>query len=269
MHISIPARTRIIAIYSNLKNMCIGKKISLVQRMAAELYSIEISTWGIRNLVKKWMLFGSVQDRPRENKHKLLITDEGILAINRLLLQNPFITCADIKKKLHLVAAKRTIRDYINKLGWKKVNTKYCQIVSPDNRVKRFIYACFCKQYNEKYEDLVVIDETTVEIRLASYKNWNKRDNELLRAAGGKIGKPKHSNVKIHLLEGISRIGLTPLVAFTGRMCSVDFQHYLSLGVLPFIAQKMPFRHRLHMDNDPKVKNKYQKSDATNYCKNS
>ena len=60
MHISIQARTRIIAIYSNLKNMRKGKKISLVQRMAAELYSIEISTWGIRNLVKKWMLFGSV-----------------------------------------------------------------------------------------------------------------------------------------------------------------------------------------------------------------
>jgi hypothetical protein len=42
-------------------------------------------------------------------------------------------------------------------------------------------------------------------------------------------------------------------------MCSVNFQHYLSLGVQPFIALKMPFRHRLHMDNDPKVKNKFQK----------
>jgi len=146
------------------------------------LYSIEIGKWGIRNLISKWKRFDSVQDRPRENRRKLLITDEGMLAINKLLLKNPFITCADIRKKLNLVASKRTIRDYINKLGWRKVNTKYCQIVSTDNRVKRFIYACFCKQYNEKYNDLVVIDETTVEIRLASYKNWNKRGNDLLRA---------------------------------------------------------------------------------------
>jgi hypothetical protein len=74
MHISIQARTRIIAIYSNLKNNRNGNKISIVQRMAAELYSFEISTLGNRNLIK-WMLFGSVQDRPRGNKHKLLITN--------------------------------------------------------------------------------------------------------------------------------------------------------------------------------------------------
>ena len=77
----------------------------------------------------------------------------------------------------------------------------------------------------------------------------------LSRDAGGKIGKPKHSNVKIHLLGGISRKGLTPLVLFTGKMCSVDFQHYLSLGVVPFINEKFPYRHRLFMDNDPKVTN--------------
>ena len=254
MPFSIQARTKIIAICSKLKNIRYGDKIAIVQRLAAELYSIEIGTRGIRRLILKWRRYGSIQDRPRDNRGKLLISDEGMLAINKLLLQNPFVTCGQIKNKLSLVAAKRTIRDYINKLGWKKVNTKYCQIVSPDNRVKRFIYVCFCKQYNETYDDIVVIDETTIEIRLASYKNWNKRGNDLLRADGGKIGKHKHSNVKIHLLGGISRMGLTPLVTFTGRMVSADFQYYFGLSVLPFIMQKMPFRHRLYMDNDPKVK---------------
>jgi hypothetical protein len=33
-------------------------------------------------------------------------------------------------------------------------------------------------------------------------------------------------------------------------MCSPDFQHYLALSVIPFIAEKMP--NRLFMDNDPK-----------------
>ena len=105
--------------------------------------------------------------------------------------------------KLGLVASKRVIRDYCSQLGWKKVNTKYCQIVSPVNSVKRFVYACCCKLFNEKYDDVTVIDETTVEIRLASYKNWHKPSDLLSRAAGGKIGKPKHSNVKIQLLGGI------------------------------------------------------------------
>ena len=181
-----------------------------------------------------------------------------MLAINKLLLSNPFVTSKEIKAKLNLVAATKTVRNYIHKLGWRKVNTKYCQIVSPVNRLKRYIYACFCKIYNETYDDILIIDETTVEIRLASYKNWNKTSTRLLRAASGKIGKPKHSNVKIHFLGGISRKGLTRLVLFTGKMNSEGFQHYFELGVVPFINQKMPFRHRLHMDNDPKVS--YEKS---------
>jgi hypothetical protein len=123
-----------------------------------------------------------------------------LLDINNLLLSNPFVTSKEIKAKLNSVAASKTVRNYIHKLGWRKVYTKYCQIVSPVNRLKRYIYASFCKIYNEIYDDILAIDETTVEIRLASYKNWNKTYTGLLRAESGKIGKPKHSNVKIHLL---------------------------------------------------------------------
>ena len=93
---------------------------------------------------------GVIRDFERENSKKRLISDLGVLAINKQLLKNPFITCLMLKEKLNLVASKRTIRDYINKLGWTKVNTKYCQIVSPINRLKRFIYACCCKLFNEK-----------------------------------------------------------------------------------------------------------------------
>ena len=84
-------------------------------------------------------------------------------------------------------------------------------------------------------------------------QNWNKTSTGLLRAEGGKIGKPKHSNVKIHLLGGISRKGLIRLDMFSGKMNSLGFQHYFGLDFVPFINQKMPFRHRLYMDNDPKV----------------
>ena len=72
-----------------------------------------------------------------------------------------------------------------------------------------------------------------------------------MRAANGKVGKPKH-NYKIHLVGRISRHGLTPLVMFTGTMYSRDFQNFLSLSFLPFIETKMTYNHRLFMDNDPK-----------------
>ena len=256
-HLSVIERLRIIKIFQMLKTSRHGNKAKRVQTIARDIYCIEISLVGVYNIINKWLNSGVIRDFERDNSKKRLISDLGVLAINKQLLKNPFITCLMLKEKLNLVASKRTIRDYINKLGWTKVNTKYCQIVSPINRLKRFIYACCCKLFNEKYDDVLVIDETTVEVRLASYKNWRKSSSVLSRAVGGKIGKPKHSNVKIHLLGGISRKGLSPLVLFTGKMCSVDFQEYLSLGIIPFIRQKMPYRHRLFMDNDPKVRKTY------------
>ena len=100
----------------------------------------------------------------------------------------------------------RTINRYIKKLGWRKVNTKYCQIVSP------------C-------DDVIDVDECTVELRTTTYKNWNKPSSDLLRAHGGKIGKPKH-NLKIHLFGGISRKGLSPQVIFTEIMYSKTFRTF-------------------------------------------
>ena len=65
----------------------------------------------------------------------------GVRAINEALLQNPFLTSKKIKLDLCLIASTRTICKCINKLGWRKVSTKYCRIVSPINKIKRFIYA--------------------------------------------------------------------------------------------------------------------------------
>ena len=167
------------------------------------------------------------------------------------MLKNSFLTVKKLKVQLVLTASVRTICRYLNILGWRKVNTKYCQIVSPVNRVKRFIFCCMAKLQNERFDDVIDIDECTVELRQCTYKTWNKPSANLLRAHGGKVGKPKH-NLKVHLFGGISRKGLTPLVIFTGIMYSKDFQKFLSQSIIPFIAQRFPYRHRFFMDNDPK-----------------
>ena len=60
-----------------------------------------------------------------------------------------------------------------------------------------------CKINNEQYDDVIDIDEYTVELRTTTCNNWNKPSSDLLRAQGGKIGKPKH-NLKIHLSGWIS-----------------------------------------------------------------
>jgi hypothetical protein len=83
-----------------------------------------------------------LRDSPRENYSKILISDQGVLALNKAVLKNPFLTAQQLQTKLSLTASKRTIRRYLNKLGWKKVRTKYCQVISDENKVKRFTFAC-------------------------------------------------------------------------------------------------------------------------------
>ena len=79
MHLSIFQRTRIIDIYLHFKNV---RHVCDIIKTVEEQYGIEISRWGVRDLIKKWKTFGSIQDRPMNNKQKLLITDEGLLAIH-------------------------------------------------------------------------------------------------------------------------------------------------------------------------------------------
>ena len=162
------------------------------------------------------------------------------------LLHNPFMTSRLLKQKLKLVASIRTIRKYIKLLGWRKVRFSYCQIVSFNNRVKRYIFGCLCKLFKEDYRDVIFEDETTIEVRMTGYTNYRKPSSDILRAVGGKLGKHKHSNVKIHLLGGITRSGLTPLVIFKGRMNSIRFQHYLTLGLQLYLSSLRLLVRLLH-----------------------
>ena len=81
-------------------------------------------------------------------------------------------------------------------------------IIISAKTVKRWI-----DRFQEDYDDAIFVDECTVELKVYNPTNWRKDDQPLLRAAGGKLGKPKHG-FKVHLFGGISRKGLTPLIAF-------------------------------------------------------
>ena len=45
-------------------------------------------------------------------------------------------------------------------------------------------FATLCKIYKEKYENVVAIDECSVVVRQAGYKNYRKSSSDILRAVG-------------------------------------------------------------------------------------
>jgi len=88
------------------------------------------------------------------------------------LLKDPCLTARKIKAKLFLAASPRTIRRCIRKLGWKKIQTRYCQIVSPINRIKRFVYASMAKINNENFSDVIDVDECTKYCQIAKISQF-------------------------------------------------------------------------------------------------
>ena len=177
-HLSLFDRVKIVYLFNKISNG-VRDKYSFISNQAKTIYQISISESGVRRLIKKWKNTNQVADRLKTNVSKCLISKAGLLAINEALLKNPFLTAKKLKCQLSLIASTRTICHWINRLGWRKVNTKYCQIVSPVNRCKRFIFACFVKKFGENFDNSIAVDECTVELRQCTYKNWTKDDRSL------------------------------------------------------------------------------------------
>jgi hypothetical protein len=90
---------------------------------------------------------------------------------------------------------------------------------------------CLSKRFEEDYDDAIFVYESTIEVKIYNPTNWRKDQHPSLRAAGGNIGKPEHG-FKVHLFDGISSKGLTPLIVFKGKICSVDFQNHFRIRYL-------------------------------------
>ena len=62
--------------------------------------------------------------------------------------------------------------------------------MSQKNKIQRFYFACLCLSFNENFDNVIFIDEVTVELRLFTHRTWYKKfEIEVYR---GKVGRPRH-----------------------------------------------------------------------------
>ncbi len=176
------------------------------------------------------------------------VTDAEMKHIDSLVLKNRGIKAKSVKQALNLRPSVRTVQKYLNILGWRKIRSKFCQMVSIKNRIERYIFASLCLKSEEKFNESIFIDESTVQINKNARKVWYRFISGETRL--GLIGKNKHEPA-VHIIGGISRAGSTELVIFEGKLNARGFQRVANSFLLPFIAQKFPCHHRLHMDNAP------------------
>jgi hypothetical protein len=161
------SRLSTIAIFYEIKNLEVRNKCKKVAEIARQI-NINISEEGVRLILIKWRscknlfniliikfrLLNSVVDRAKSNIHNWKVSRKVLLEINKSLLENPNINSRCLKNRLNLVASVQTIRRYVQMLGWRIVDSKYCQIISCENRVKRYVFGYFCKIFNEKFDSI-------------------------------------------------------------------------------------------------------------------
>ena len=63
--------------------------------------------------------------------------------------------------------------------------------------------------------------------------------------------KPKHS-LQVHFWGGISCQGATKIAIFTGKLCATRLIKIFEIGLIPFVKEVYPHKHRLMQDNKPK-----------------
>ena len=66
------------------------------------------------------------------------ITVGELRALDKLIHRRRETTASTAKNKLNLRACLRSVQNYLNKLGWKKISTKFFHFVSEKNPIERF-----------------------------------------------------------------------------------------------------------------------------------
>ena len=231
-----------------------GFNNSATSRILSEKYGREIK----RTTVSYWVnkhdigVFGEIEVQlpPKERKFKTATDFDKDMIMEQYHEKENTFSSTQMYHELKAAGSqvsKRTTLRVIASCGLTNRGIRYGQMVRDVNKEKR---VAFCQQLlaiNEKFDDVVFSDETSIQLtpnKVTSYRP--------LGALSQTIPKAKHP-LKLHCWGAISKRGPSPLVIFDGIM-NADFSTENILGdtLLPFLRTTFPDGHIFQQDNDPK-----------------
>ena len=180
---------------------------------------IEISKKSLCLLISKYKNTGTVADaRTRTRPRKL--QEEHYRFIDDAMADNDQLTSRQLYRMLEeaypcIDISISTLKRARRELGWVGKRTRYCALISENNKEKRVTW---CQQQlrtsDLDFENVVWTDECTVQ--LESHRRWTF--HRIGEPATDRLKmKPKHPP-KINIWGGISARGATQIVMFTGIM---------------------------------------------------
>ena len=125
------------------------------------------------------------------------------------------------------------------KLGWVAKHTRYCAMITERNKEKRVEWCQEQLQAGDlRFINVVWTDECTAQLESHRRVTYH----QIGEAAQLKM-RPKHPP-KIHIWGGISAIGATNVVLFSGIMNATRYTDIISAGLVPFLQEVYPDEHQ-------------------------
>ena len=207
------------------------------------------------NTVERYLLTGSVEDRPRSGRLSIL-QQERVEFIDERMSENDELTTRDLAKLIrlqfpNLKVSNATIVCQRLNLGWTKTAPRYCQLIRNVNMEKRLEWTKDQVDKKEQFDNVIFSDESSVQIEHHSRRCYHKKGQPRKLKP-----KPKHS-LKVHVWAGISKGGATKVVIFDGKLIATKYTKILEQSLLSFIKESYPKSHRFFRDNDPKHTSRY------------
>ena len=207
------------------------------------------------NTVERYLLTGSVEDRPRSGRLSIL-QQERVEFIDERMSENDELTTRDLAKLIrlqfpNLKVSNATIVCQRLNLGWTKTAPRYCQLIRNVNMEKRLEWTKDQVDKKEQFDNVIFSDESSVQIEHHSRRCYHKKGQPRKLKP-----KPKHS-LKVHVWAGISKRGATKVVIFDGKLIATKYTKILEQSLLSFIKESYPKSHRFFRDNDPKHTSRY------------
>ena len=140
---------------------------------------IEITIKSLYLLVTKYSHTNSITDRPRQHRRRLLDTRHYTFIDNALITNDELTT-----RQLHALLIQRfpevsvshsTLKRAKYELGWVITNPKYCQLIRDANKEKRLAWCEKMIADEERFQDVIFTDESSVMLETHRKKCYRKR----------------------------------------------------------------------------------------------
>ena len=186
------------------------------------------TTWTtVRKWIFRWQQQSGLEDKPRCGRVSK-ITSEIAEYLDQQLEDDDKLV---VRK--FAVEISPTIRRYLRtSLQWTVVRTRFGPMISEKNRNKRMEFARMCIDTNDKLDNVIWTDESSVQLRRLSQTMCVKigKERQLKPQA-------KHT-LKVHVWAGISNRGATKICIFDQTMDATLYIEILRNFLLSFIEKK-------------------------------